>query len=63
MPEVIHEETMCCGYKKCPAIKVFSDGSVELTDNDEETGSVGTIKLHPEAARRLVELMIAKSSI
>jgi len=47
---------MCCGYKKCPTIKVFDDGSIEISDNDAEIGSVGTIKLRPEAAKRLVEL-------
>jgi hypothetical protein len=57
MPKVIHEETMCCGFRKCPTIKVFEDGAVELTDNDEEIGSVGTIKLRPEAARRMAELL------
>jgi hypothetical protein len=58
--EVIHEETMCCGYKRCPTVKVFADGSAELTDNDAEAGSVGTIKLRPEVAARLVELLSAK---
>ena len=56
MPRVVHQETMCCGYKKCPTIKVFDDGSIEISDNDAEIGSVGTIKLRPEAAKRLVEL-------
>jgi hypothetical protein len=55
MPKLIHQETMCCGYKKCPELKIFEDGSVEITDNDTEIGSVGTIKLHPEAASLLVE--------
>lgn len=57
---IIHEETMCCGYKKCPTLKVFADGSAELTDDDKETGSVGTIKLAPEQAARFVELLSAK---
>jgi hypothetical protein len=48
---------MCCGYKRCPAVSVFEDGSVELSDDDQEFGSVGTIKLRPEAANRLVELL------
>jgi len=54
--KVVHEETMCCGYKKCPQVKFFDDGSVELTDDDVEAGSVGTIKLHPEVAARLFEI-------
>ncbi len=55
-PRLVHEETMCCGYKKCPTVRKFEDGSVELTDDDVEAGSVGTIKLRPEQARRLAEL-------
>ena len=60
MPKLIHQETMCCGYKKCPELKVFDDGSVEITDNDPETGSVGTIKIRPEAVARIVELLSLK---
>jgi hypothetical protein len=56
MPKLIHQETMCCGYKRCPEAKIFDDGSVEISDNDTEAGSVGTIKLHPEVMARLVEL-------
>jgi len=55
--KMIHQETMCCGYRKCPTIKVFDDGSVELTDDDTDTGSVGTIKLRPEQIDRMVELL------
>lgn len=60
MPKVIHQETMCCGYKKCPTIKIFDDGSVELNDDDVYEGSVGTIKLKPEQLARLVELAAQK---
>ena len=56
MPKLIHEETMCCGFKRCPVVKIFDDGSIELSDDDVEGGSIGTIKLRPEAAARLVEL-------
>jgi hypothetical protein len=55
--KMIHQETMCCGYKKCPTVKVFDDGSVELSDDDAEIGSVGTIKIRPEAAARLIEVL------
>ena len=55
--KLIHQETMCCGYRKCPTVKVFDDGSVELSDNDAELGSVGTVKLRPEAAARLIEVL------
>jgi hypothetical protein len=68
----VHEEILCeptpppppspdvpsCGYRKCcPTVKLFDDGSVELDDDDTESGSVGTIKLRPEAAERLVRLL------
>lgn len=57
MPKLIHQETMCCGYRKCPTVTVFDDGSIELTDNDPGIGSIGTIKLRPEVVKRLVELV------
>lgn len=57
-PQKIREEMLPCGYKRCcPRVKVFDDGSAVLTDDDAETGSVGTIRLRPEAAARLVELL------
>jgi hypothetical protein len=48
---------MCCGYRRCPVVKVFDDGSVEISDDDTEIGSVGTIKIRSEAADRLLELL------
>ena len=59
-PNKVHEEEMCCGYRRCPTVKLFDDGSVELTDNDPEIGSVGTIKMRPEVVARLVELTSKK---
>jgi hypothetical protein len=59
-PKVVHEETMCCGYKRCPDVKIFDDGSVELTDDDPEAGSVGTVKLRPEVVERLGVLLTAR---
>jgi len=56
MPKLIHQETMCCGNKKCPTVKVFEDGSMEISDDDREIGSVGTIKLTPEQVERLVAI-------
>jgi hypothetical protein len=54
----VHEEMLPCGFKKCcPTVSILDDGSVELSDDDPETGSVGTIKLRPEAATRLRELL------
>jgi hypothetical protein len=57
MPKLIHQETMCCGYKRCPTVRLLDDGSIEISDDDTETGSVGTIKIRPEAADRLLELL------
>lgn len=62
MREVVHEETICCGFKRCPVIRVFNDGSMELSDDDTETGSVGTIKLRSEAVDRLTEVLRARSA-
>jgi len=56
MPKMIHQETMCCGYKRCPTVKVFDDGSMEISDDDTQNGSVGVIKLAPEQIERLFEL-------
>lgn len=58
---LVHEETMCCGYKKCPTVRQFDDGSLELADDDAEGGSVGTVKFTPEQAARLRELLKAGS--
>lgn len=60
MPKMIHQETMCCGYKRCPTVKVFDDGSMEISDDDTQKGSVGVIKLAPEQIERLVELRAAR---
>ncbi len=57
----IHEETLQCGYKRCcPTVTVFDDGSVEISDDDAEIGSVGTIKLRPEVISRLIEIVSQK---
>ncbi len=57
----VHEETLQCGMRRCcPKIEIFDDGSLEIFDDDAELGSVGTIKIHPEAADRLLELLSAR---
>lgn len=57
----VYEETLQCGLKRCcPKIEIFDDGSLELSDDDAELGSVGTIKIRPEAADRLLELLSAR---
>lgn len=54
MPKVIHQETMCCGHRKCPTVKIFDDGSMEISDSN-----IGAppVKFTPEQAARLVELV------
>ena len=60
-PRKVHEETLMCSYKKCcPTVTIFDDGSATLTDDDPEIGSVGTIRLRPEVATRLAELLATK---
>ena len=60
MPKMIHEEILC-GYRRCcPTVQIFDDGSLEFSDNDIENGSLGTIKLDAEAAKRLIELLAKK---
>ena len=38
-------------------VKLLDDGSMEISDDDVEAGSVGTIKIRPEAVNRLAELV------
>lgn len=63
MLKVTHQETLCCGHKRCPEAKLFEDGSIELTDDDAEIGSVGTIKLRPEAVDRIAELIAQRKPV
>lgn len=53
MPKLVHQETMCCGSRKCPTVKVFDDGSIEISDDD-----IGAtpVKLNPEQVARFIEL-------
>lgn len=60
MPKLIGQEVLCCNRRKCPTYKEFDDGSVELTDDDAEIGSVGTIKLAPDQADLLLKKLLAR---
>ena len=60
MPKLIDQELLCCNRKRCPTLKRFDDGSVELSDDDAELGSVGTIKLAPDQADLLLEKLLAR---
>lgn len=57
MPKLIHQETMCCGRKRCPVVKMFDDGSMRISDDDTEKNSIGDIKLEPDQVARIVELV------
>lgn len=60
MLKVIHQETMCCGYKKCPVIQIFEDGSLKVSDDDADSDSVGTVRFRPEAASRFLQMLSEK---
>jgi len=32
---VIDEANFCCGYKKCPVVRLYEDGSATVDDNDQ----------------------------
>ena len=48
---VIAEQSFCCGYKKCPVVRVYEDGSVDTTDGDQR------IEYTPEQAKSLMALL------
>lgn len=52
-PELVAEDNMCCGHKRCPVARIFDDGSVVLEDDD--TGA--RISLDPEQADRVEALL------
>lgn len=56
MPKLLDQEVLCCNRKRCPTLKRFDDGSIELSDDDAELGSVGTIKMQADQ----VDLLLAK---
>ena len=57
----IHDEVLMCSYRRCcPRVEIFDDGSIEISDDDSENGSVGTIKIRPGSVARLVELLAKK---
>lgn len=63
MPKLVHRETMCCGSKRCPTVEIFEDGSIEISDDDSENGSIGRIKLRPETVDRLASLITKDKAV
>ena len=60
MRELLHEETICCGYKRCPTVRIYADGSLDISDEDVESGSFGVVKFTPEQSRKLLDRLIDK---
>lgn len=61
MKKTVHEETICCNSKRCPTLRVFEDGSIEIRDNDAENESVGVVKFDREQALLLAKRIVEKS--
>ncbi len=51
---VVAEENFCCGFKRCPVVRVYEDGSVDMTDDGQR------IEYTPDQAQRLLCLLQAK---
>jgi hypothetical protein len=55
-PNVVAEETFCCGYKRCPTARRLRDGSLVLEDDDEARGPQ-RIRFTPEQASALLAML------
>ena len=54
-------ETVCCGYKRCPTVETFDDGTARLSD----TGPGGVelaIELTVEQRARVAEILLLPST-
>jgi hypothetical protein len=49
--KVVAEENFCCGYKRCPVVKIYEDGSALMEDDGNR------IEFTPEQLMRLRELL------
>ena len=58
--KLVHEETICCNSKRCPTLRVFDDGSLEVSDDDEENESVGVVKFSREQSMLLAKWIVEK---
>lgn len=50
-----YSETICCGYKRCPTVSMFEDGSLSISD--QIAGAFVRIEFSPAQATRLRELL------
>ena len=57
----LHVETVCCGYKRCPTVETFDDGSARVSDVDDQ-GAKLTIELTPEQRARVAEILLLPST-
>ena len=60
-PRSLHRETVCCGYKRCPTVETFDDGSAVVTDVDAQ-GRDLRLELQPEQRARLAEILLLPST-
>jgi hypothetical protein len=44
---LVTEETICCGYKRCPVVREYDDGSIVIEDEGR------AIEFNPDQAARL----------
>lgn len=58
---VVHEETICCNSKRCPVLRVFEDGSIEVRDDDVQGESVGVVKFNREQSLLLAARIMEKN--
>lgn len=61
MPKEIFREVLCCNYKKCPEVVLLDDGSLQISDDDADSGSTGTVKFKPEQVAALREILNSKT--
>jgi len=50
--KAVHEETMCCGHRRCPAVTLYDDGSLDVREDDGRL-----ISFDPDQAARLRQLL------
>ncbi len=57
---IVHQETICCGFKRCPTVTEWSDGSIDIDDNDGG-GRTQHVAFNPDQAAALRTLLGKKS--
>ena len=57
----LHVETVCCGYKRCPTVETFDDGTASVRDVDAQ-GRELVIELTVEQRARVAEILLLPST-